>query len=247
VQPLPSQRLTAPAPGLGLSLRNVTFAYGTDRPVLSGVDLDVPAGRTVALVGPTGCGKSTLLQLVAGLVAPSEGVVAAPPDRTALVFQEPFLFAETLRENIALGRDLAPGAVEEAVVLAQAEGFVAELPRGLETEVGERGVSLSGGQRQRIALARALAGQPLVLLLDDATSSLDPSTEARILMGLERELRATTTLVVATRPSTIALADEVVFLRKGTVVARGRHDDLVRDEPHYRHLVEAYERDRSHA
>jgi ATP-binding cassette, subfamily B, bacterial len=247
VRPRPHEVLAVPPAGTGLSLRGVTFAYEGERPVLRSVDLDVPAGRTVALVGPTGCGKSTLLQLVAGLLSPTEGEVAAPARRTALVFQEPFLFAESLRENVELGRDLPAGAAERAVQLAQADGFLRELPHGLDTVVGERGVSLSGGQRQRIALARALAGEPEVLLLDDATSSLDPTTEARILVGLEQELGATTTLVVATRPSTIALADEVVFLRKGRVVARGRHDDLVRDEPHYRHLVEAYERDRSHA
>jgi ATP-binding cassette, subfamily B, bacterial len=247
VQAAPSAVLAAPPAGEGLALRRVSFAYEPGRPVLRGVDLTVPAGSTVALVGPTGCGKSTLLQLVAGLLAPTEGVVAAPAGRTALVFQEPFLFADTLRENVELGRALPPSAAADAVALAQADGFVAELPDGLETVVGERGVSLSGGQRQRIALARAMAGSPAVLLLDDATSALDPTTEARILLGLERQRAGTTTVVVATRPSTIALADEVVFLRKGRVVARGRHDDLVRDEPHYRHLVEAYERDRSHA
>jgi ABC-type multidrug transport system fused ATPase/permease subunit len=247
LHPRPSAALLPPAPGQGLALRGVTFAYGTDRPVVRAVDLDIPAGRTVAVVGPTGCGKTTLLQLVAGLLTPTEGTVSAPAGRTALVFQEPFLFADTLRENVDLGRPLPAGALEDAVALAQADGFVGELPAGLDTLVGERGVSLSGGQRQRIALARALAGHPEVLLLDDATCSLGPSTEARILVGLEQRLAGTTTLVVATRPSTIALADEVVFLRKGRVVARGSHEDLVRDEPHYRNLVEAYERDRSHA
>jgi ABC-type multidrug transport system fused ATPase/permease subunit len=247
VRPGPHDVLAAPPGGAGLCFRHVSFAFAGERPVLRDIDLEIPAGRTVALVGPTGSGKSTLLQLAAGLVGPTEGEVAAPVDRTALVFQEPFLFADSLRENIALGRDLPDGAVERGVRLSQADGFVAELPRGLDTEVGERGVSLSGGQRQRIALARALAGDPALLLLDDATSSLDPTPEGRILVGLEQQLAGTTTVGVASRPSTIALADEVVVLRKGRIVARGRHEDLLRDEPHYRHLVEAYERDRSAA
>jgi len=185
-----------------------------------------------------------LAQLLAGLLQPTAGVVAGSPDETALVFQESFLFATSIRDNVDVSGDRSDDEVWAALELAQAADFVRALPHGLATVSGERGVSLSGGQRQRVALARALVRQPHVLLLDDATSSLDPITEARILTSLDQALVATTTVIVASRPSTVALADEVVYLADGRVVATGRHDELVRDQPGYRHLVEAYERDR---
>jgi ABC-type multidrug transport system fused ATPase/permease subunit len=169
------------------------------------------------------------------------------PGEHCIVFQEPFLFAETIRENVVLGAGFDDAAVWRALELAQAATFVAALPQGIDTVVGERGVSLSGGERQRVALARALVRRPSVLLLDDATSSLDPTTEALILTALERELGGVTTLMVASRPSTIQLADDVVFLVEGRVAGQGRHSDLLETVPAYRHLVEAYERDRSAA
>jgi ABC-type multidrug transport system fused ATPase/permease subunit len=237
---------TAPA-GVGVALRGVRYAYDEGRDVLSGVDLTVAPGRMVAVVGATGAGKTTLLQVIAGLLEPSAGTVAVEPGVRSLVFQEPFLFAGTIRENVALGSGAATEAVLAALDAAQARDFVDILPGRLDTVVGERGVTLSGGQRQRIALARALVRRPKVLLLDDATSSLDPTTEALILLGLHDELAGVTTVIVASRPSTIALADEVVYVAAGRVVAQGSHAELMARYPGYRHLAEAYERDRSAA
>jgi ABC-type multidrug transport system fused ATPase/permease subunit len=242
--PAPHEAIERPPPGVGIELRGVRFSYEPGRAVLVGVDLQLAAGRTVAVVGPTGAGKTTLLQLIDGLVGPDAGTIAVEPGTRAMVFQEPFLFAESIRENVLLGLEVSDRRLRDALELAQAAGFVDELPQGVDTVVGERGITLSGGQRQRIALARAIVRRPRVLLLDDATSSLDPTTEALILTGLGRNLDDVTTVVVASRPSTIALADEVVFFVDGRVAGQGRHDDLLASLPAYRHLVEAYERDR---
>jgi len=256
--PQPRAAITAAPEGLGVSLDTVSFAYEPGRAVLRDVTLAVPVGATWAIVGPTGAGKTTLLTIISGLVSPTSGSVRIAGavsgarlrrgdggvHRSRLVFQEPFLFADTLRANIDLEGAASIGQVADALRLAQAASFVAELPGGLDTVVGERGVSLSGGQRQRIALARALASQPDVLLLDDTTSALDPTTEAHILSGLRGELAHLTTILVASRPSTIALADTVVYLVGGRVVAVGPHHDLLQSVTGYRHLVEAYERDR---
>jgi ABC-type multidrug transport system fused ATPase/permease subunit len=247
VLPPPRDAITVPPAGTGIRLQGVTFRYEDGRDELRGVELEVVRGRAVAVVGPTGSGKSTLLEVVAGLLQPHTGVVAVEPGEHCIVFQEPFLFAETIRENVVLGAGFDDAAVWRALELAQAATFVAALPQGIDTVVGERGVSLSGGERQRVALARALVRRPSVLLLDDATSSLDPTTEALILTALERELGGVTTLMVASRPSTIQLADDVVFLVEGRVAGQGRHSDLLETVPAYRHLVEAYERDRSAA
>jgi ABC-type multidrug transport system fused ATPase/permease subunit len=236
-----------PRAGVGIQLDGVRYSYEPGRAVLDGVDLTVAAGRTVALVGPTGAGKTTLMEVIAGLLSPDTGAVLVEPGERCLVFQEPFLFAESIRENIELGRSDGDAALAASLRDARADDFVAELAAGIDTELGERGVTLSGGQRQRIALARALVRHPRVLLLDDATSSLDPTTEAEILLGFRSRLAGVTTLMVASRPSTIALADEVVFLANGQVVAQGVHADLLRAVPAYRRLVEAYEHDRSDA
>jgi ABC-type multidrug transport system fused ATPase/permease subunit len=255
--PQPRASITAAPAGLGVALDDVSFSYEPGRAVLRDITLAVPVGATWAIVGPTGSGKSTLLSIISGLVSPTTGSVRVAGavggagrrgdgavHRSRLVFQEPFLFADTLRANVDIEGDADASQVADALRLAQAAPFVAELPEGLDTIVGERGVSLSGGQRQRIALARALASRPDVLLLDDTTSALDPTTEAHILSGLRGELAHLTTILVASRPSTIALADTVVYLAGGQVLAVGSHDDLLQTVPGYRHLVEAYERDR---
>jgi ATP-binding cassette subfamily B protein len=217
------------------------------------VSFDVPAGRTVALVGPTGSGKSTTASLAARLVDPATGRVeldgvdardlaaAELASSVALVPQVPFVFDDTVRGNVSLDRDTVDEVrVRAALRLAQADGFVDRLPRGPETTVGERGMSLSGGQRQRLTLARALAGAPRLLVLDDATSAVDPRVEAMILDGLRRN--GSSILVVAYRRATIALADEVVYLEHGRVVARGSHSRLLATVPAYAELVTAYER-----
>ena len=160
------------------------------------------------------------------------------------MLQEPFLLAGTARDNITMGASPGDAAIERSLRIAEAT-FLAHLPNGLDTEVGERGVGLSGGQRQRLALARALVREPAVLLLDDTTSALDPTTEAKVLANLRRELAGTTVVAVASRPSTIALADDVLFLRDGTVVAHGTHELLMSTVPGYRALIEAFEHDRT--
>jgi ATP-binding cassette subfamily B protein len=173
-----------------------------------------------------------------------EGSVTVPRGGTAVVFQEPFLLAASVRENVLLGRPGSDDDVAAALAIAEA-AFAEELPDGLDTVVGERGVGLSGGQRQRIALARALVGHPSLLLLDDTTSALDPTTEAKVLANLRAQLVDTTVIAIASRPSTIALADEVLYLADGIVVAHGTHDDLMADNEHYRELMQAFEHDRA--
>lgn len=227
-----------------VELEDVHFSHDGEREVLTGVSAHILGGRTTAVVGATGAGKTTLLHILAGLVQPTAGSVTVPNGGVRLVFQEPFLMAGTVRENIALGLDVPSDAVEAALDVAEA-GFVRALPDGLDTEVGERGVGLSGGQRQRIALARALVRRPDVLLLDDTTSALDPTTEAKVLANMRAALGTTTVVAVASRPSTIALADDVLFLDGGTVVAHGLHDDLMERVPAYRRLIEAFEHDRA--
>jgi len=235
-----------------VDVRGVTFRHG-DHEVLRDVDLDIAPGRTVALVGRTGAGKSTLAALLVRLSDPDAGAVrldgvdlreVAPAEvarHAALVFQEAFLFDDTVRGNVTLGEPFPDEEVTRALRLAQADGFVRALPDGPDTLVGERGASLSGGQRQRLALARALVRRPRLLVLDDATSSVDPAVEAAILAGLRGADGATTLVVVAYRRATIAIADEVVFLDQGRVLARGRHAELLARVPAYAALVSAYE------
>ena len=237
-----------------LEVRGVSYAYG-EAEVLHDVAFEVPAGRTVAIVGPTGAGKSTLVQLLVRLVDPDRGAVlldgadlrelayGAVASSAALVPQQTFLFDDTVRGNVALNLDTPDEDVWAALRLAQADGFVARLPEGLDTRVGERGASLSGGQRQRVALARAVVRRPRLLVLDDATSSVDPQVEAKILYGLRDAAEASTVVVVAYRMATIALADEVVYLDHGRVVDRGPHEELIERCAGYRNLVTAYKRE----
>jgi ABC-type multidrug transport system fused ATPase/permease subunit len=245
---------TPPAVGdgpLSVSFEDVSFRYGDDPPVLDGLNLNIAAGSIVALVGVTGSGKSTLCELIPRLVDPESGTVAldgvdirefdpvAVRSEVALVFQETFLFADTVRENVTLGDPIDDAELERAASIAHASAFVHRLPHGWDTVLGERGVTLSGGQRQRLALTRALLRGPRVLILDDATSAVDPVIESAILRDLRTSLE-TTTLVVAHRVSTIELADEVVFLDGGRIVATGSHPELLANNPDYARLVHAY-------
>jgi ATP-binding cassette, subfamily B, bacterial len=227
-----------------IELAGVSYNHDGTRDVLRDVDASIPAGRTVAVVGPTGSGKTTFLHLIAGLIPVDHGSITVPDEGCVLVFQEPFLLAGSVRDNVAMGRSIADEEIWTALAASEAS-FVHEFTDGLDTIVGERGVGLSGGQRQRIALARALVGTPVALLLDDTTSSLDPATEARVLANLRETLHDTTVVAVASRPSTIALADEVLYLSDGQVVAHGRHEQLLFTVPEYRRLMEAFEHDRA--
>lgn len=237
---------------VGLRVNDLSYIFPTEvTPTLRGVTFSVKPSEVVALVGSTGSGKSTLCQLLVGLILPAKGQVEIngtpiqnmPIDelraRAAIVFQESFLFAESLKDNILMSSPATAEELDQAVKIAQASGFIESLPEGLETVMGERGVSLSGGQRQRVALARALVRRPGILVLDDATSAVDPVVEARILQGL-RESLGTTTVIVANRVSTIELADQVVFLDGGQVIASGPHTQLM-SNPRYERLVRAYE------
>jgi ABC-type multidrug transport system fused ATPase/permease subunit len=248
----PSEPRRLPDGPLEVDLEHVRYAYeGED--VLTDVSAHIAPGEVVALVGSTGAGKSTLCALLANLVDPDQGTIRIggvpldevdPEDRSkavALVFQESFLFADTVRENLAMGADVDDDELWAALEIARARTFVDRLPRGLDEVVGERGVTLSGGQRQRLALARALLRRPRLLLLDDATSAVDPTVERAILDRL-RDGVAATTIVVAHRVSTIALADRVLLLDQGTIAAAGTHHELLA-VPAYAALVRAYEAD----
>jgi ATP-binding cassette subfamily B protein len=235
-----------------VELRGVSLEYdGAVQPALAGVDLTVEAGRTVALVGGTGSGKTSLVSLLPRLYDVSAGAVlidgadVRSVDPTSLrreiavVTDDPFLFSATVHDNIAYARpDATRAEVEQAARRAHADGFVRELPDGYETRIGERGLTLSGGQRQRIAIARALLANPRILVLDDATSSVDASTEQEIKQALAEVMEGRTTFVIAHRLSTIALADEIVVLERGQVVAQGTHDELLAQEGLYREIVE---------
>ena len=230
----------------GIEVDGVSFRHaGEAADALHDVRLAVDRGEVLAVVGPTGAGKTTLIEVVGGLLPPRAGAVRLAPGSRSIVFQEAFLFAGTVRDNLSVGRAHDESVLWEALRMAAGDDFVAALPHGLDTMVGERGVSLSGGQRQRLALARALVRRPAVLLLDDTTSALDPTTEAIVLGNLRTVASATTVLMVASRPSTIALADRVAFLVGGRLVAVGAHRDLLGAEPAYRSLVEAFEDDRA--
>jgi ATP-binding cassette subfamily B protein len=219
--------------------------------VLEGIDLEVSAGKTIALIGHTGSGKTTLTSLVPRFYDVTSGRVTLDGAdvrdvkvkslRSAIgvISQDPFLFSATVRENIAFG---APGLddaeIERIAQLAQAHEFIERLPDGYDTIIGERGITLSGGQRQRLAIARALAVDPRVLILDDATASVDASTEALIRIGLREAMVERTTLIIAHRLSTIALADEIVVLQDGRIEARGTHDQLLEMSSVYRDIYD---------
>ncbi len=250
-----ARRLPSADGGAGLELRDVDFGYVPGVPVLRDLSFAVEPGRTVAVVGETASGKSTLTTLIGRLVDPAEGAVVidgidlrelAPGElaaQTALVPQTAFLFDDTVRDNVALGAPVSDEEVWAALRTAQADGFVAALPHGLDSRLGERGTTLSGGQRQRLALARALVRRPRLLVLDDATSAVDPEVEARILAAMRDRSEGTTMLLIAYRKATIGLADEVLFLDDGRIADRGPHERLLATNADYARLVNAYETD----
>ncbi|GAA2232369.1 ABC transporter ATP-binding protein [Promicromonospora sukumoe] len=244
-----------------VAFRNVTFRYDdAERPVLDQVDLELPPGTTTALVGLTGSGKSTLAMLPPRLFDVTAGVVevdgvdvrdmtrAQVRERVAVAFEDPTLFSASVRDNVLLGvPDGLPEAEREALMtqaleVAQAQ-FVLDLPDGVGTRIGEEGLSLSGGQRQRLALARAIAARPRVLVLDDPLSALDVTTEEAVTARLRDVLGATTSLIIAHRPSTVALADRVAVLQGGRITAVGTHHDLLATDPHYRYIISSLEQD----
>src|SRR5829696_1314603 len=234
-----------------VEFRGVGLRYDGAEPALAGIDLDVPAGRTVALVGPTGSGKTSLVALIARLYDPTDGAVVVDGadlrsvdvsslrGEVAFVADESFLFSATVAENIAYARpDASSEEIVEAARRAQAHEFISRLPDGYDTMVGERGLTLSGGQRQRVAIARALIADPRILILDDATSSVDARTEAAIKRGLREVMEGRTTFVVAHRLSTISLADEIVVMEAGRIIDRGQHEELVERCPLYAEIAE---------
>jgi ATP-binding cassette, subfamily B, bacterial len=239
-----------PGPGR-VRFERVSFSYGDDRPVLEDIDLELQPSRTVALIGHTGSGKTTLASLVPRFYDVTEGRLridgADVRDVTltslrraiGVVAQDPFLFSASVHENIAFGRPEATSEdVERAARLAQADEFIEELPEGYDTVIGERGITLSGGQRQRLAIARAIALDPRILVLDDATASVDATTEARIRLGLREAMRGRTTIIIAHRLSTLALADELIVLDHGRIAARGTHEQLLATSPVYHEIYD---------
>jgi len=237
-------------PGDGaIRFEDVSFSYLPGRPVLEHLDLDLEAGTTVALIGHTGSGKTTVSSLVPRFYDVDSGRVlvdgvdvrdvklSSLRREIGVIPQDPFLFSTTVRDNIAFGLpDLTDAEIERVARLAQAHEFVERLPQGYDTVIGERGITLSGGQRQRIAIARALAVDPRILILDDATASVDATTESRIRAGLREVMSGRTTLIIAHRLSTIALADEIVVLDRGRVCARGTDDELLETSSIYREI-----------
>jgi ATP-binding cassette subfamily B protein len=250
----PVQPLSLPAGRGEIRFAGVTFAYPDGPPVLEGVDLLVPGGTSLALVGSTGSGKTTIAHLIPRFHDVDDGAVTidgvdvrdvsldALRSEVAVVFQETFLFSASLRDNIAVGAPSAPDEqIRAAARLAKAHEFICEMPKGYDTVVGERGLSLSGGQRQRVALARAVVRDPRVLILDDATSSVDAVVEAEIQAALRRVMEGRTTVIVAHRTSTLALVDQVAFVDDGRVVAVGRHEDLIATVPRYGEVLASSE------
>ena len=230
--------------GAGIEIKDCFFGHQDQIPIIRKLNLKISEGKTVALVGATGCGKTTLLHLISGLISPTSGEIAVQSGGVSLVFQEAFLFAETLRYNITLDAEISTESVKKALEISQCNDFIGDLELGIDTSMGERGISLSGGQRQRVALARAIAQNRSVLLLDDTTSALDPNTEANVVRSLRQMSGHHTVVIVASRPSTIALADEVLYMDEGCIADRGSHEELLGRSAKYLELIKAFEHDR---
>jgi ABC-type multidrug transport system fused ATPase/permease subunit len=234
-----------PDSALAVKVVDARFSYAeTDEPIFSEVNFSIPIGSTVAVVGETGSGKSTLLKLIAGLIRSQHGEVHVSQGGSAIVFQEPFLFSGSLHFNLTLGKSIQIPDVARALWASVSEEFVSELENGIDTVVGERGISLSGGQRQRIALARAIASGRQILLLDDTTSALDPATESLVIERLSSLSSTTTTIVVASRPTTVKIADHVLFVHNGKVHELATHDALMSSNLAYAALMKSFEMDR---
>jgi ABC-type multidrug transport system fused ATPase/permease subunit len=241
----PHAMILASSAGVGVRLEGITYRFSDDLPAaLTDITLEISAGRTVVVVGATGSGKSTLLSVMAGLLQPDQGNVYIANRSSSIVFQEPFLFSGSIRQNIVMGRSSTDQLLENSLFLSAADEFVGALDDGVDTVIGERGINLSGGQRQRIALARAIAQGSSVLLLDDTTSALDTITESIVIDRLRNAASIVTTVIVASRPSTIALADEVIFIESGKFSDQGSHDDLMVRNDNYRLLMQSFEHDR---
>lgn len=241
----PHAMILASSAGVGVRLEGITYRFSDDLPAaLTDITLEISAGRTVVVVGATGSGKSTLLSVMAGLLQPDQGNVYIANRSSSIVFQEPFLFSGSIRQNIVMGRSSTDQLLENSLFLSAADKFVSALDDGVDTVIGERGINLSGGQRQRIALARAIAQGSSVLLLDDTTSALDTVTESIVVDRLRNAASIVTTVIVASRPSTIALADEVIFIESGKFSDQGSHDDLMVRNDNYRLLMQSFEHDR---
>jgi ATP-binding cassette subfamily B protein len=251
VPELPEARPLPPGNGT-VRFEGVSFGYNPEKPVLHDVTFEVPGGSVVALVGPTGSGKSTLINLISRFYDPQQGRVlidgmdlreatlSSVRTQVAVVFQETYLFSDTIEANIAYGRPGTKGGeVEAAARLAQAHEFIENLPKGYETVLAERGSSLSGGQRQRLAIARAILFNPRVLILDDATASVDPETEDLINRALNFVMNGKTTFLIAHRISTVKRADVVLVIENGRITQVGTHEQLMRSDGHYREIAEA--------
>lgn len=238
-----------------VDFEHVTFSYDVSvEPVLRNLSLSIAAGESVAVVGATGSGKSTIARLLLRFYDPQQGVVRIDGidvrdlsvqqvrRSVGVVFEDTLLFSDSVSANISFARpDVSQEAIEHAAILAGAHEFICQLPDGYDTLLGERGYSLSGGQRQRIAIARAIIADPRILILDDATSAVDPSKEQEIRGALSEVMQGRTTIVIAHRPATIRIADRVVFLSDEGSVVSGQHDDLMRTNTEYRKVLAAYE------
>ncbi len=244
----PRTKFCETSDGKSVQLADVAFKYpGTNDFVFEHVNVEIPSGSKVAVVGETGCGKSTLLKIIAGLLAPDSGSVAIQDRKCSIVFQEPFLFSGSIRFNVTLGKTASNEQVQSALWVSACDEFISGLEEREDTVVGERGVSLSGGQRQRVALARALAADSGVLLLDDTTSALDPATESLVIERLGSVKRQITTIMVASRPTTIRIADYVLFIHDGVVEPLSTHEDLLHSNVAYSKLMTSFEIDRRQA